>query len=59
MQALYRDNTNKEGVCSMIVHTVKPDLDVPKLPLVNYSKDREIPNALKRRLVRRYKERGE
>ena len=47
-----------EGVCSMVVHSVKPNLDVPKLPEVSYG-NRDIPSALRRRLARRYEERGE
>ena len=49
----------QEGICSMIVHTVKPNLDVPKLPTVSYDKKRSLPSALRRRLARRYEERGE
>ena len=43
----------------MIVHSVKPNLDVPKLPTVSYDKKRSLPSALRRRLARRYEERGE
>ena len=40
------------------MHSVKPDLDVPKVPSIHNAFD-EIPNALRRRLARRYEDRGE
>lgn len=36
------------------MHTVKPTLDVPKVPSLG-----EMPSFLKRRLARRYQDRGE
>lgn len=47
-----------DPLCTLNVHSVKPDLSVPKLPTVDYSMT-EIPTFLKRRLARRYEERGE
>ena len=41
-------------VCTLKVHTVKPTFDVPKVPSLS-----EMPSFLKRRLARRYQERGE
>ena len=45
-------------LCTLHVHTVSPDLDGPKQPSIHNAFD-EIPNALKRRLARRYEDRGE
>ena len=45
-------------LCTLHVHTVAPDLDVPKLPTIHNAFD-EIPSALKARLRRRYEDRGE
>lgn len=41
-------------VCQLRVHSVTPTLDVPKVPTLG-----EMPSFLKRRLARRYLDRGE
>lgn len=51
--------SNIEPICTLRVHTVKPMLDIPKLPSVDYSMQKEIPSFLKRRLARRYEDRDE
>ena len=41
-------------VCTLRVHSVSPVLDVPKVPQID-----SMPSFLKRRLARRYEDRGE
>ena len=48
------DEAAKPPVCTLRVHSVSPTLDVPKVPKLE-----SMPSFLKRRLARRYKDRGE
>ena len=51
--------TKADPLCLMQVHSVRPNLDVPKLPPVSYTQSgKELPPALRRRLQRRYEQRG-
>ena len=53
-------STSETAACAMEVNEVTANTEfVPTLPDLSYSTDREIPSALKRRLARRYEERGE
>ena len=53
-----------DPLCLMQVHSVRPNLDVPKLPPVSHAATvsqqnmDELPPALRRRLQRRYEQRG-
>ena len=53
-----------DPLCLMQVHTVRPNLDVPKLPPVSHAAGinqqnmDQLPPALRRRLQRRYEQRG-
>ena len=43
-----------EPICMLKVHVVKPSTIVPKLPTLTYDDKLELPDAVKRRLARRY-----
>ena len=44
-------------VCNMQVHSVKPDLNIGKIPAADYRYE-ELPSFLKRRIARRAEETG-
>ena len=48
-----------DPLCTFRVHSVLPNVDIPKLPQLNYDENKEIPDFLRARLARRYEERGE
>ena len=48
------DESKSKPVCTLRVHSVSPVLDVPKVPQIDL-----MPSFLKRRLARRYQDRGE
>ena len=49
---------SSDPVCTLKVHSVKPDIQQPKYQVVSESVAREIPDFMRKRMIRRYEEQG-